>query len=346
MATLAQAIDPDDREASLIAAQALEQLEGLAPDDEESEEARLYRRKQDAKAALTQGDYIGAYYQFLALADEFPRDVDVRRYLEAAEEQVASLAVFRDEAEAALALPGSPDVAFVNRRTDESVELVSIGKLVHSPSGVFAQHVELLETTYSGRTLRHVSGAYGELQGGYFVLNVIDRETAARNVTPTVHVGSPDAATEGLIEIVPSAHDLRLLASVSRNPATANMTALSRTITALESYGLVAAPVELELLMRLVTPFSFLLVSLLMIGFGWRFRSRYLHLPPIPTLILIPAAPLFILPVYYALQYSQRILLSTILLSIGVVATLVLMIVLQAILLLLALSYVALGSRE
>jgi hypothetical protein len=98
--------------------------------------------------------------------------------------------------------------------------------------------------------------------------------------------------------------------------------------------------------MRLVTPFSFLLVSLLMIGFGWRFRSRYLHLPPIPTLILIPAAPLFILPVYYALQYSQRILLSTILLSIGVVATLVLMIVLQAILLLLALSYVALGSRE
>lgn len=345
MAILAQAIDPDIREASLIAAQALEQLETLAPDEAEAEESLLFRRKQDAKAALTRGDYIEAYYRFNQLAAEHPRDVDIRRYLEAAEDRVESLAVFREEVESALAMPGDPDVAFVNRRTGDSVELVSIGKLVHAPGGVYGQRIELLETTLTGRPIRHVSGAYGELRDGYFVLNVIDRESTARNMTPTVHVGTPDAATEGLLEVVPSAQELSLLASVSRNPATANMTALSRTVTTLESYGLIPEPVELEFVMRFVAPFGFLVVSLVLMGFGWRFRSRYLHLPPIPTLLAIPVMPFIVLAFHLLLQFAQRVMLSTILLAVGPIAAIILAIVLQAVLLLFALSYVALGSR-
>lgn len=346
MATLAQAVEPANEEAARLAAQALQRLEALAPDDLESEEARLFRRKQEAKAALTQRDYVEAYYSFAALAEEHPRDVDVRRYLETAEEQVTSLAVFRDEVESALALPGAPDVAFVNRSTGEAVELVAIGKLVRTASGVYGQNIELLETAPDGRPIRHIASDYGKLSDGHFIMDVIDRGSEALRVRATVYAGSPDAATEGLIEIAPSARELWLLALVSRNPSTANITALSQTITALDSYGLLSEPVQLEFMMRLATPFTFLVVSLFLMGFGWRYRSRYLHLPPFPTLVLIPAAPFFILPIYLVLQFAQRILLSTILLATSVIGSVVLLIVLQAFLLLLALSYVALGSRE
>jgi len=346
IATLARSLDPTSDEAARIAAGALAELETLAPDDLESGEATLFRRKQDAKAALTRGDYVAAYYEFAALAEEYPRDVDVRRYLQAAEDQVVSLAVFEDEVESAMQLPGSPDVVFVNRLGPEAVELVAIGKLVRTNSGIYGQQIELIETRFDGRVIRHITSDYGKLSDGYFVMNVIRRGTDVVHARPTVHVGEPTVATEGLLEIVPSPDDLWLLASVSRNPATADIAALTRTVDALDRYGLISQPVELEFLMRLVTPFGFLIISLVLIGFGWRFRSRYLHLPPIPTLAIIPIIPLFILPVFLGLQYAQRIVVSAILLSSGLTAAVLLVVVLQAALLILALTYVALGTRE
>ena len=345
MATLAQSLEPQNEEAALLAAQALERLEGLAPDDEESEEARLFERKQMAKAALTRQDYVEAYYRFVSLADDYPRDVDVRRYLEAAREQVASLAVFRDEVEAALALPGMPDVAFVNRAGADSVELMVIGKLVRTGRGVYAQQLELVEIAPDGRLLRHITSDYGKLEEGHFLLTVLDRDASAGRVRPTVHAGSPGAVTDGILEVGPTPEELWLIASVSRDPDTAGISALSRTIASQEGYGLLAEPVELQFLMRLVTPFTFLILSLFLMGFAWRYRSRYLHLPPIPTLVIVPLAPLFILPAYLVLQFAQRVVTSVVLLGVGFSVSIVLLVVLQAGLLVLSLSYVALSSR-
>lgn len=346
MATLARALEPDSDEAARITAESLARLDTLAPSDRESAEYELFRAKQEAKAALTRQDYVDAYYRLIVLAREHPRDVDVRRYLAAAEEQVESIAVFRDEVEAALEMPGAPDVVFVNRAGVETTELVAIGKLVRTTGGIYGQRIELFRVEADGTIALHVTSEYGKLIGENFVVNVVDRDIPALSLRPVVHVGSPDTTTENLITIVPTAEELWLLAAVSRNPATANISALSRTIRTLDSFGLLPQPVEVEFLMRLVTPFSFLILSLILMGFAWRYRSRYLHLPPVPTLVVVPVVPLFILPVYLTLQFAQRILVSTILLSVSVTVTAILIVVLQALLLLLALGYVALGTRE
>lgn len=346
MATLARALEPTNDEAARIAAEALGRLESFAPDDEESAEYELFQAKQAAKAALTRQDYVDAYYRFIELAREYPRDVDVERYLRTAEEQVRSMAVFRDEVEAAMGMPGAPDVVFVNRVGEDYVELLAIGKLVRSASGIYGQQIELIRIAADGTRTLHVSSEYGKLAEGHFVLNVIDRESRALGMAPTVHAGAPSATLENLIEVAPSAQELWLLGSVSRDPSTAGIAALARTVSVLDTYGLLPEPVEIEFLMRLVGPFTFLVLSLFLMGFGWRYRSRYLHVPPIPTLVIVPLAPVFILPLFLALQYAQRLLLSTILLSVSVAVTAVLAAVLQALLLFLALSYVALGTRE
>ena len=346
MATLARALEPGNDEAARIAAESLGRLESLAPDDEESAEYELFQAKQAAKAALTRGDYVDAYYRFVDLTGQYPRDVDVERYLRAAEEQVRSMAVFRDEVESAMGMPGAPDVVFVNRSGPDFVELLAIGKLVRTARGVYGQRIELVRIAPDGTRTLHVSSEYGKLTNGHFVVNVIDRESPALGMGPTVHAGSPSVTLEHLIEVRPSAQELWLLGSVSREPSTASIAALSQAVSVLDAYGLVPEPVEAEFLMRLVAPFTFLVLSLLLMGFGWRYRSRYLHLPPVPTLVLIPLAPVFILPFYLTLQFAQRLLVSTMLLSLSVTVTAILTTVLQALLLFLALSYVALGTRE
>lgn len=346
MAILARALEPENADAALVATRALEGLESLAPEDEESAASELFRRKQEARAALTRQEYLEAYFRLAILEQEYPRDLDVRRYLRAAEEQVAELVVFRSDAEAALELPGALDVVVLNRADAGSVELLSMDKLVNTDRGTFAQGVEIYQVDVAGRPIRHVTAEYAELRDGHLLLNVIDRESIAMHLRPTVHVGSVDAVTEGLLALGPTVPELLRLASISRSPSRANLFELSQTLPLLEEHGFLREPSELELFARLVSPVGFLVFSFVMMGFGWRYRSRYLHLPPIPTLLIIPVIPLILIPVYAALEYGQRILLSTIVLTTGTALALTLTVLLQAFLLFASLGYLALGARR
>ena len=344
MATLAQTLEPRNDEAARLATQALAGIESLAPDDRESEAARLYWAKHEAKGALTRQEYVEAYVLFATLAERHPRDTDVRRYLQTARDQVGSMAVFRDEAEAALGAPGATDLVFVDRVGPDSVHLVAIGRLVPGPAGLYAQAIESIEVDASGRVVRHVSGEYGRYADGYFLLNVVSRESGIQ-VRPTVLTGDEDAVTSGVLAVQPSADELWLLASVSRNPEAADIASLSRSAATAASHGLIAEPVRMELLMRLSAPFTFLSLSLLLVGFGWRYRSRYLHLPPVVTLLVIPALPFLLAPIHLGFQYAQRIAVAASLLALGLAGALVLTVALQALLLFLSLTYLALGSR-
>jgi hypothetical protein len=346
MATLARALDPTNDEAARIAAEALARLESIGPTGDQAEDADLFNRKQSAKAALTRLDFVSAYYEFASIAADYPLDVDAQRYLEAARDSVAGQTVFYEDVTNALALPGSTDLAFVSRSTPELIEFVSIGKLVRTADGVYAGMIEVFRISPDGRVLMHFVSEYGQLLDGRLIMNVISRGTERNERRPQYFVGQTDALVEGIFPIEPDANELFLLASVSRDPASASTTALSQTVSALDNYGLLSEPVELEFLQRIATPFAFVIFSLFVMGFAWRYRSRYLSMPPIPTLLLVPLAPLVILPVYLAFLYGQRLILGALLLSSGFMATLIALVIVEGLLLLFTLMYVALGSRE
>ena len=346
LATLARALEPENDEAARLAAEALSRLQTVGPSSEEEEEAALFARKQSAKAALTRLDYVSAYYEFASIIEDYPFDVDAQRYFVTAQESVASQTVFYDEVSAAMALPGLSDLAFVNRATAEVVELISIGKIVQTQDGIYVEDVEVFAITPEGRVLTQIVAEFGQLLDGRLILNVISRGSDRNDRRPQYLAGQVDAITEGIIQLTPNANELFLLASVSQDPASASTTALSQTTSTLERFGLLSEPVELEFLQRVATPFMFVVFSIFALGFSWRYRSRYLSLPPIATLVLIPIAPLAIAPAYLGFVHAQRLLLATLLLPLGFGSTLIVLIVLEALLLLLTLTYVALGSRD
>ncbi|MFP4376122.1 MAG: LptF/LptG family permease [Spirochaetales bacterium] len=343
-AVLALAIDEDNSAAARLASEALSKLASLAPDEEEVEAAALFRRKQAAKALITRREYIEAFYQLRELDREYPRDPDIDRYLEIALEQVRALAVLIDEVEEALALPGVFDVVFVNRRTDTRTELVALGKLVQAPTGIYAQEVDVIEFTHDGRITYRLESNYAKVVEGHLALTVVN--ASGQPDEPLVATGRETRDNIGLLSLEPTPEQLLFIGQVFQHPSTASIGVLTRSFAPLERFGLIVEPLRIELLLRLSFPFAFMAFALVAVGFGWRFRSRYLHLPPVPTLLIIPVIPLLLLPLYAIFAFGQRLLVAASLLLGGFLFSVVVLIIAEAILMLLALFYVALASRK
>lgn len=346
MATLALAVDSENETAARLAAEALARLESLSADIEEATALELFRSKQHAKRLINQARPIEAYYLLVSLDQMYPRDIDVDRYLSIASDLVQDQAVFRDEVEQALIRPGVLDVVFVNRSDAERTELVAIGKLVQTASGIYAQQVDAIEFTSSGRTTYQVTSRYAKLVDGHFVFTIVDRGLQERIVEPQVTVGQATRQNPGLLELRPQPGELSLIAELSRNPEAATLASLLEGPDLLEQYGVLTTPLRVELLLRFVAPVSFVAFTIFAIGLGWRFRSKYIHMPPFPTLLVVPASALVLLPLYEMILYLQRVIFSAVLLSAGFVLALVLVILVQALILLFVLFYTGLAARR
>lgn len=346
MATLALSLDNDNETAARLAAESLSRLESVAADLQEGAELDLFRNKQTAKRLLTEGRPIEAYYLLVSLEESYPRDTDVERYLEIARDGVQQQAVFRDEVEQALVRPGVLDVVFVNRADEQRTELVAIGKLVQTPTGIYAQRVEAIEFNAADRVTYRVESDYAKLVEGHFVFTIVDRGPQQRIVEPVVAVGRATRRNPGLLQLSPEPSELALIAELSREPRSATLTALFSGTELLEEYGILATPLQTELLRRLVAPVTFVALTIFCMGFGWRFRSKYINMPPIPTLVVVPAVALVLLPVYEIVLYLQRVLFSSVLLSSGFVLSLAIVIAVQALVLLMVLFYTGLAARR
>ncbi len=346
LATLALSLDENNEEAARLATEALQRLAASAPDDEESAQATLFRSILDAKENLDRDKVIDAYYQLKELQEQYPTDIDVARYLALATERVADLTLFMDDVQRALEMPGTAEFAFINASDESTREVVSIGKLVCTSSGLYAQNIEVMRFTLDGLLEYHLSSDYGKLVDGFLVLTVLDPENPDAIVRPTVHHPIGGGETEHLPEISPSADELWLLAIASADPAGASITDLVRTARSLPVYGLVTEPIEAEMLFRMSMPFTFLILNILVLGFSWRYRSRYLARPPIGTFIVVPSAPIVLLPGYLLLQFAHRILFSALLLWTSLTIAIVLLVVVEGVLLAVALMYLALSVRE
>jgi lipopolysaccharide export LptBFGC system permease protein LptF len=345
MATLARALEPGNGEAARVAAESLRHIEASGPTDSEDAQTAFFRDLLAAKDAIGRGDYIDAYYDLLRLQELQPRNLDVQRYLAIAADRAADVAVFQDEVTTALASSSSQDLLFVNERTSEYTELIYIGTLISYQGVVYARRVEVMRFNPAGQVVRYLTSDYGKLENDHLILRVVDRTNRAIPTEPRYLVGAPPRL-DGFIEITPTANDLLVLVAASRDPQAASVADLTRAIGLFEEHGLLTEPLRIELYMRLATPFTYVLMGLFAMGFGWRYRTRYLDQPVVATALAVPLVLLLLVPAYSALYYMQRVLLSTFLLAAGAGSAIPLGIGLEAVLLVLGVGYLALSTRE
>lgn len=116
---------------------------------------------------------------------------------------------------------------------------------------------------------------------------------------------------------------------------------LWRMRNALGSFGLSRDALGVALVMKLVMPFAFLILSLLALAFGWAFRARSVTGPSTLAVLLVPLVPVVLSVLALLYVYAHRVILGFVVLAFGFTAALVVGAVLQFLLLVTALVALA-----
>ncbi len=352
-ASLASEQNPGEPRARRVAAEAWQHIsDPRLRSSAERKDAELFQRKEEALDLFRKESYIAAYYSFRQLAEEVPGDPDVRVYLDKSREKVEEKSFFLDELPRFDALPGATGLLFVNPLPEgdpqDERELVSIGRMVVREGEGFFRDIEVIRFR-SGELIGHYAAPYGKLfsDGGLsaIIMNGIDRSERNEGVGPT-YFRAPARGAEpaGVLRLGVDTEELASLRAASSPLATAGFAALWRLRRESREVGYLEAPLTLELLLRLLEPFTFLILSLLAVALGWAYRARFGGGPPAAAYLLFPLLPVVAAMLVSLYRHGQRVVLAFLTVSAGFPAALAAMLAIQAVLLLGSLFLLA-GQR-
>ncbi len=337
-------------QAERLASQAWERIRRMGVDRQELRERELFRRKRAAYEDLLAGRGIEAYYAFDALIEEFEADRDLERYRREAEERARASALFIDELEASSAFPGYRDLVFRNQNAtdpdlDQPVhELIYIENLIPSDRGVFATGVEVLRYRAGTTVAFHIAADYAKLRGNYIIMRALHRDDLERVVEPELLAGEFPGEFDQVLPLGPDTDTLVEFARLRADLGGGSLAGLLQLLRSDMELGYDHGELRFELMMRLLIPFSFIVLSIAAFGLGIRLRGRYLRVPPILTaigIVLVPLAAAFAYGIYrYVWQTIAAILALRLPLSAGLAA----LVGMQAVLVFAVLIWVALSS--
>ncbi len=318
-ATIAVQQSGDTRaDARRVQSEALRAIEGESWRIEEESQRTLYRDKLNAYQLLVRGErdpraLVDAYYLFQELAARAPDDPDVRRYSAVAEERVAAISFFVEEARTFRALPGRNELIFFNRRSDEMSELIVVDTIVQAPSGDFFYGIEVFRRELD-RTV-HFRIPYGKRIGSTLVLRALRQggmpsDGAANMVLPHYLSGAP--VDDAFGEVIPLQLDVPEILRTSggqRAMSTFSLEELIRIPRALSALGQPVRYATIELALRFVRIMGFFVVSVYAVALGWRHRSLYIGSPPLTVFALLPILPV---AVWWTVDVTRSVLLAAV----------------------------------
>ncbi len=339
----ASTLDPRRTDATQLAARASEEMEEASKSGRgnDAENAELFRQKVSAYQLLSRGSYLQAYYSFLKLAAQYPEDQDIKTNLGRASEALRKVSFFLDEAQRAQPLPGVERILFLNRSEAGGLEAVSIGRMVQAADGTYFLDVEAVAYDAAGRVAWHFTAPYGKLESGTIIMQCVDRTTPGVQALPVYTQGSRPPQEMTILRLQPTEDEMRFLSTQQGALDDAGPVELWRMRNALGSFGLSRDALGVALVMKLVMPFAFLILSLLALAFGWAFRARSVTGPSTLAVLLVPLVPVVLSVLALLYVYAHRVILGFVVLAFGFTAALVVGAVLQFLLLVTALVALA-----
>jgi len=339
----ASLLDPRRTDALRLAAQASEKLsEATAPGAaRDTQGAALFQQKREAYLLLSGGDYLGAYYAFAKLAAQYPQDKDVATYLGRASEGLQSVSFFLDEAQRVEPLPGVEQILFLNGSRPDGMEAVAIARMVQAREGTYFLAIEAVHYDAAGNVTWHFTAPFGKLQDNTIILRCIDRNRPDIQFLPVYSQGARPAQERAILPLQISEDEMPFLSIQRGALADAGPVELWRMRRSPGSFGLSRDALTVELMMKLVMPFAFLILSLLALSFGWAFRARSGTGPSGLAVLLVPLVPIVLSVVTLLYVYAHRVILGFVVLAFGFTAAVVVGAILEFALLVSALVVLA-----
>ena len=337
----ASALDPRRTDALQLASEAAEKISDLSGGQKDAASALMFQEKKDAYLQLTGGNFLAAYYSFVRLSAKYPKDSDIATYLAEASTEVAKVSFFLDEARRVEQIPGTRRILFFNPNDSGAVEAVAMDRMVQVREGTYFLDIEAVRYDPSGRVAWHLRAPYGKLENGTILLRAIDRNNPGVQLLPRYIQGSRPVQERNLLAVRPSEEEMRSLSSSPEALSDLGPVELWRMRADLPSLGMSREALSVELMMKLVMPFAFLILSLLALAMGWAFRARSGGRLGAFAAVLTPLVPLVFAVLSLLYLYAHRVALGFVVLAFGLTVAVIVGAVLQLVLLAAALVLLA-----
>ena len=329
---IATELSGSSEDARALTSEAWAALLKTEPSKEDSEEFDLFSRKKRGTELLLSRKPIDAYYLFNELKIDYPDDPDVRKYHAESIDATKNLTYFIDEAEQILNFPGVTGICCLNVNSSDQKELLFIGKMVTLAEGTFFENIEVMAFSPGAGVNKQMTARFGKLVGNHIVLNGIDRENKNIRIFPEYQISDSIPEIFNTLKLNVPPHFLNGLSSSTNIYKKLNMLELIEFEPLISSFGRPVEPLYVEIIYRVLKPFSFMILSFLILAFSWKYR-RYSGKTPIAGIILSPVV-IYITSLFAeAYIYAVQILCSFIFLSSGKAAAVSLLIVSQVVLL-------------
>ncbi len=343
-ATLARRMDSTDLESRRIAAKALEKIDSLEPTGSDKQASELYRRKREGYEAFNSGNYITAYYIFNELQQDYPNDPDIISYLSKSKGEIAQVSFYLDEAEKIDPLPGVEKILFRNYRDDGSQEIVYIGKMVETDEGIFFKNIEAIQFQPGGKVIYHLYAPHGKLiedHEDYINMAGIHRLNKDLRESPVYYAGFRHSELDNLLTLRVGAENLgnfRVGVQTAKQMSLDDLWQIRKDI---RKYGYIEEHLDREIIVRILYPFSFLILSLLSVSIGWNYRTRHLTRTPLFSFLFIPIFPLIITMLTSLFLSAQLVIVCFVLIKYDFAVSLTCLLIMQGAFLIMALIILA-----
>ncbi len=243
---------------------------------------------------LSLGDPVTAYYAFANLARQRPDDVDAKEFLAEAERQLRAKHFFTDDAATAAALPG-PANGCCGSPTAATPWRCGPGAWSRSSAKTGTERwffdVEAIRVDAKGAMSWHLGAVSARLSDDEktLLLKGVDRRDPKKGSEAVYLAGTRAAAERNILPLGIGVDDLSFR-SLDRAPlAGRGMAELWRIRQSLARSDAMHAAISVELATRAAAPFTFLVVSLFAVAFGWSLRGRWTGRAPALAYLAAPS---------------------------------------------------------
>ncbi|MDR1748097.1 MAG: hypothetical protein LBR47_03470 [Spirochaetaceae bacterium] len=333
--------NPRNRQALELASKAWNILNDPVISDMDGESMALFARKREGYRAITNGEYLEAYYIFRDLSRDYS-DPDITRYFEIASKNLVKTHFFIDETYNIEAFEAKHNIYFSLPRPDGSHDIVYIEGIAYS--GELGEAVQYLRNFYFTRTdpqdkleySLHVPFAKmiatpasaidpdmlldstpAALNGvPKLLLHAVDREEQGTEILPVYSyyvdgelVSSntyPPAESYGdILVLVMPFDDINLIAEAVYGPESMSITSLWKFSRKAADYGYSAELYHASLIRRISFPLLLFILSILSATGGWNYRFKSgAHFRFLWILLI----PLFTVIAYFVILFAKYIL--------------------------------------
>lgn len=303
---------------------------------ETNEDSRIFLKKREGYAALTEGNILSAYYIFRDLYELSEFDPDIARFHRRATEALLRQYFFIDETRNIAHIENFKDVSFKLQRPDGGFDAITIdgvtdvaqtdrfvkylrnyscqsynesGKLMYSVSVPYVKVIGQKAGTFGNDYAKHTGIQNPETFVPLLLMTSVDRRHYGIVGSPRYSTPDGELPMQDITRIIPmSLKDFDMVCrAASEGPMYMNLAFLFRFMPIAQRYGFSPHIFATALLQRSCRPMLFLVFFLLLAIVAWNFKLESSKLFRFSWLFSIPVFTVFLQYCIEFIRYSMNL---------------------------------------